>query len=80
MMTMGLMPSEGANGTSATAMTIVATLNIAGDSAGMKKCPNAFSMPMNTAATATSVRNGAMTRARYTVNSSLPGTRAKSPA
>ena len=45
-------------------MTIVATLNIAGDSAGTKKWPSAFSMPMNTAASATSVRNGAMMRAR----------------
>ena len=62
--TMGRMPSEGANGMSATAITIVATLNIAGESAGMKKWPSAFSIPMNTAATATSVRNGAMMRAR----------------
>ena len=61
-------------------MTIVATLNIAGESAGMKKWPSAFSIPMNTAATATSVRKGAMMRARYTVSSSLPGTCAKSPA
>ena len=32
-------------------MTIVATLNIAGDSAGTKKWPSEFSIPMNTAAT-----------------------------
>ena len=62
------------------AMTIVATLNIAGDSAGTKKWPSAFSMPMNTAASATSVRNGSMIRAISTVSSNLPGTAAKSLA
>ena len=43
---------------SASAMTMPATLNIAGDSAGTKKWPSEFSMPISTAATATSVRNG----------------------
>ena len=38
------------------------TLNIAGDVAGMKNLRSAFSMPMNAAATAISIRNGMLTR------------------
>ena len=56
--------------------TIVPTLNIAGDSAGMKNRCSEFSMPMRAAATATSVRNGNITRVSETVSSSLPGTAA----
>ena len=37
-------------------------------------------MPMQAAATATRMRNGAMTRVSCTVSSNLPGTAAKSPA
>ena len=59
---------------------IVATLNIAGDSAGMKNRCSEFSMPMNAAASATNVRNGSMIRVRNTVSSSLPGTSRYAPA
>ena len=57
-MVIGCTPSAGANGISASAITMPATLNIAGDSAGTKKWPSEFSIPISTAATATSVRNG----------------------
>ena len=55
-------------------MTIVPTLNIAGDSAGTKNFRKEFSIPMQAAASATSVRNGSITRASETASSSLPGT------
>ena len=60
----GCTPSEDANGINASDITITATLNIAGESAGMKKWPSELSMPISTAATATSVRNGKMIRVR----------------
>ena len=41
---------------------IDATLNIAGDSAGTKNTFSEFSIPMQAAATATSIRNGAISR------------------
>ena len=66
-------PSPGISGTSTTAHTIVTTLNIAGESAGTKKWCSEFSIPMNTAASATNVRNGSITRVSCTVRSSLPG-------
>ena len=67
-------PTRGISGTSSIAHRMLATLNIAGDSAGTKNRFSEFSIPMNAAATATSVRNGSMTRVSRTVNSSLPGT------
>ena len=57
-----------------TAHTIVATLNIAGDSAGMKKRCSALSIAIITAAVATIARNGNMMRVRRIVSSSFPGT------
>ena len=57
-----------------------ATLNIAGASAGTKKRPSAFSMPIAATATATSGRNGNISRVSRTVSSNLPGTCAKSAA
>ena len=57
-----------------------ATLNIAGASAGTKKRPSAFSMPIAATAMATSGRNGNMSRVSHTVSSNLPGTCAKSAA
>ncbi len=80
MMTMGLTPSDGASGTRITAPAIVATLNIAGESAGMKKCCRAFNIAMKAAATAISGRNGNMMRVSRTVSSSLPGTLLNPPA
>ena len=62
MATMGVMPSAGAIGTRSNPQRIVATLNIAGDSAGMKKRCSALSIPMSTAATVTIVKNGNMMR------------------
>ncbi len=76
--TIGATPRAGASGTNTTTMPIVARLNIAGDSAGTKKWPSAFSIPINTAASATRVRNGTMIRASRMVSSSLPGTSTKS--
>ena len=38
------------------------TLNMAGDMAGTKNLRSEFSMPMNAAATAISMRNGMLTR------------------
>ncbi len=59
---------------------MVATLNIAGDSAGMKNRWSEFSMPITAAAIATNVRNGSMIRVSRTVSSSFPGTARYSPA
>jgi hypothetical protein len=69
-------PNRGITGTSSTAQTIVAMLNIAGASAGTKNRFSEFNMPIKTAATATSVRNGSMMRVSRMVSSSLPGTAA----
>ena len=69
-------PTAGMTGTRRTAQAIVATLNIAGDSAGTKNLCSEFNIPMNAAAIATQVRNGSMMRVRKTVSSSLPGTSA----
>ena len=55
-------------------------MNIAGDSDGMKKRRSEFSIPIIATATATVVRNGAMTRVSCVVSSSLPGTSANSEA
>ena len=63
-----------------TVQTIELTLNIAGDTAGMKKWCSALAIPMNAAASATNVRNGSMMRVSVTVSSSLPGTSSKPPA
>ena len=63
-MVIGMTPSCGAIGINASDITMVATLNIAGDSAGTKKCPSELSIPINAAATATSVRNGRTMRVR----------------
>ena len=52
---------------------IVATLNIAGDSAGMKNRRSEFSMPIIATATATVARNGSMMRVNWVVSSSFPG-------
>ena len=67
-------PRPGISGTRRIAHTMFATLNIAGDSAGMKKRCSEFSIPMTAAASATNVRNGSINRVRNTVSSSLPGT------
>ena len=66
-------PTRGISGTSSERADDVATLNIAGDSAGTKNGCSEFSMPMNAAASATSVRNGSMMRVSRIVSSSLPG-------
>ncbi len=71
---------RGITGTSVNAEMIVATLNIAGDSAGMKKRRSAFSMPIIATLTATVARNGSMMRVSRTVSASLPGTAAYSGA
>ena len=70
----GARPRLGARGMNITEMAITATLNIAGDSAGTKKCPSEFSMPISAAASAAMVRKGSMMRVRCTVNSTWPGT------
>ncbi len=51
-------------------------LNIAGDSAGMKKRPSAFSIPIMTTPSAIIVRKGSMMRVSIVVSSSFPGTSA----
>ncbi len=66
------------SGTIATAEKIDATLNIAGDTAGMKNRCSAFSMPISATATATVVRKGSMMRVSRVVSASLPGTATKS--
>jgi hypothetical protein len=68
--------SHGDSGISTAATTMVTTLNIAGDRAGMKKCRSAFSIPIAAAATAMSVSVGSITRASMMVCSSFPGTSA----
>ncbi len=73
---MGGSPSRGITGTSSSAERIVAMLNIAGASAGTKKRCSELSMPIITAAIATSVRNGNTMRVSRTVSSSFPGTAA----
>ncbi len=59
-----------------TVVVMLATLNRAGASAGRKYRSSEFSMPMQAAANATSVRNGSITRVSSTVSSNLPGTSA----
>ena len=68
-------PIDGISGTSRNAHRIVATLNIAGESAGRKNRWSAFNIPITATATATVVRNGIMIRVSWVVSSSLPGTR-----
>ena len=55
-------PNRGMSGTRASPHAIVATLNIAGDSAGTKKWCSAFSMPIATTASTIVSRNGSITR------------------
>ncbi len=71
-------PTSGMSGTTANAQKMVATLNIAGESDGMKKRCSEFSMPISATATATVVRNGSMIRVSCVVSSSFPGTAANS--
>ena len=67
-------PDAGDSGTATTAQTMVATLNIAGDSAGMKNRCSALSIAIITAAMATIARNGNMMRVSRIVSSIFPGT------
>ena len=76
----GSTPARGISGTSTTAHRMTLTLNIAGDSAGMKNRRSELSIPMQAAATATRVKKGSITRVKSTVSSSLPGTSPKSRA
>ena len=69
----GGQPSRGISGTSVNAERMVAMLNIAGDSAGMKKRPSALSIPIITTPSAIIVRKGSMMRVSSVVSSSLPG-------
>ena len=66
-------PTCGISGTSRIALRMLATLNIAGDSAGTKNRLSEFSMPMNAAAIAISVRKGSMILVSRIVSCSLPG-------
>ena len=72
----GSRPKRGIAGTSKSALPITPTLNMAGESAGVKNRLSELSMPITAAASATRVRNGSMIRVRVTVSSSLPGTSA----
>ena len=69
-------PMRGMTGTSPIVHRIDPTLNIAGETAGIKNRCSEFSMPISAAASATIVRNGNMMRVSITVSSSLPGTAA----
>ena len=69
-------PSIGITGARPRVQAIEPTLNIAGEIAGMKNRCSEFSMPISAAATATSMRNGNITRVSVVVSSSLPGTAA----
>ena len=69
-------PKRSMIGITANAHTIVATLNIAGESAGMKNRRSEFSIPIMATAAATVVRNGSMILVNVVVSSSLPGTSA----
>ena len=73
---MGGQPSRGIHGTMANAAATVATLNIAGASAGTKKRCSEFSIPIIATLTATAPMNGSMIRSSIVVSSSLPGTAA----
>ena len=66
-------PRRGITGTSTNAHAIVATLNIAGDRAGMKNRRSELSMPIIATDAATVVRNGSIILVSVVVNSSLPG-------
>ena len=76
MPTIGFQPRCAAAGTRQTAPKMMPTLNMAGETAGVKKRLSEFSIPVSTAARATSVRNGSTMRLNVTVSSSLPGTAA----
>ena len=76
----GSNPALGISGTSNRPLRMMLTLNIAGESAGMKNRRSELSIPMQAAATATRVRKGSISRVRVTVSSSFPGTSAKSRA
>ena len=80
MPTIGWRPNAGITGAMASALKIDATLNIAGDSDGMKNRRIEFSIPIMAAATASIVRKGSMMRVRSVVSASLPGISAKSGA
>ncbi len=73
-------PNRGISGTSVNAARIVATLNIAGERAGMKNRRSELSMPIIATLSATIGRNGSMMRVRTIVSSSFPGTVAYSGA
>ena len=66
-------------GTKTTVHRMKTTLNSAGDEAGMKNRRSALSMPMNAAATATSSRNGMLTRVSAIVSASLAGHVCRNP-
>ena len=69
----GSIPILMKRGTNTMVQMMKTTLYIAGDVAGMKKRRTAFSMPMNAAATATSIRNGMLTRAISVVSAIFSG-------
>ena len=71
----GGQPMRGITGTSVNAERIVATLNIAGDSAGMKKRRSEFSMPIIATPPRPSSRNGSMMRVSRTCQRELAGDR-----
>jgi len=66
-------PTRGISGTRPRAQAIVATLNIAGASAGMKKRRTELSMPLNATDAATVIRKGSRSRVSCVVSSSFPG-------
>ena len=69
-------PMASMTGTSVTAQRIVATLNIAGDSEGMKNRCSEFSIPIIADRDRHVVRKGSITCVSSVVSSSLPGTAA----
>ncbi len=68
----GSMPVRVNTGTRITVHRMKTTLKSAGDEAGMKNRRSAFSMPMQAAATATSIRNGMLMRVSEIVRRVLP--------
>ncbi len=73
-------PSAVQAGISATPNTIMPRLSMVGASAGTANRPRALSIPIAAAASATTGRNGSMTRVSRTVSSILPGTLANPAA
>ena len=74
----GFRPNRGITGAIAIALKIDATLNIAGESEGMKKRRRELSIPIIAAAIASVLRKGSMIRVNRVVRASLPGTAANS--